>query len=235
MARPYPILLIFVNGWLRRLRRVVCPAGRRRCSLELALARRSHGWDSCARPAALRLARWAVTSRRRSRVSTGPGFFDGLRNATEALALEPQLEHLAHNVLCLGRGTNYPIALEGGLKLKEISYIHAEGCVAGELKHGPIALIDDKMPGNVTAPYDRMFKKVSNMQEVPARDGKIILLSDPQGAHDAHVDSLRKLTLPALPPTVIRLSYCRGDGERGRLAAKPCQVGHRGMIEGSAS
>jgi hypothetical protein len=117
-----PILLTFVNRWLRRLRRVVCPAGTRRCSLELASARRSDGWDGCARAAALRLARWAVTSRGRSRVSTGPGFFDGLRNAAEALALEPQFEHLAHNlakvrdVLYLVRGTNYPIALEGALK-----------------------------------------------------------------------------------------------------------------------
>jgi glucosamine--fructose-6-phosphate aminotransferase (isomerizing) len=87
------------------------------------------------------------------------------RLMAEALALEPQIEHLAHNlakardVLYLGRGTNYPIALEGALKLKEISYIHAEGYAAGELKHGPIALIDEKMPVIVIAPYDRMFKK----------------------------------------------------------------------------
>src|SRR5436190_16291673 len=101
------------------------------------------------------------------------------RLMTEALALEPQIEVLAvdlaksRNVLYLGRGTSYPIALEGALKLKEISYIHAEGYAAGELKHGPIALIDEKMPVIVIAPYDRVFEKtVSNMQEVAARDGK---------------------------------------------------------------
>jgi glucosamine--fructose-6-phosphate aminotransferase (isomerizing) len=136
------------------------------------------------------------------------------RLMAEALALEPQIEHLARDlaksrdVLYLGRGTSYPIALEGALKLKEISYIHAEGYAAGELKHGPIALIDETMPVIVIAPYDRVFEKtVSNMQEVAARDGKIILLSDPQGAREAHVDSLYKLTLPAMPATVTPLVY----------------------------
>jgi len=136
------------------------------------------------------------------------------RLMAEALALEPQVEQFARdlaksrNVLYLGRGTSYPLALEGALKLKEISYIHAEGYAAGELKHGPIALIDEKMPVIVIAPYDRVFEKtVSNMQEVAARDGKIILLSDPKGAHEAHVDSLFKLTLPAMPATVTPLVY----------------------------
>ena len=136
------------------------------------------------------------------------------RLMAEALALEPQIEHLARDlaksrdVLYLGRGTSYPLALEGALKLKEISYIHAEGYAAGELKHGPIALIDENMPVIVIAPYDRVFEKtVSNMQEVAARDGKIILLSDPQGAHEAHVDALTKLTLPAMPATVTPLVY----------------------------
>ena len=110
------------------------------------------------------------------------------RLMTEALALEPQIKHLARdlantrNVLYLGRGTSFPLALEGALKLKEISYIHAEGYAAGELKHGPIALIDEKMPVIVIAPYDRVFEKtLSNMQEVAARRGKIILLTDPRG------------------------------------------------------
>jgi glutamine---fructose-6-phosphate transaminase (isomerizing) len=136
------------------------------------------------------------------------------RLMAEALALEPQIEHLARDlaksrdVLYLGRGTSYPLALEGALKLKEISYIHAEGYAAGELKHGPIALIDENMPVIVIAPYDRVFEKtVSNMQEVAARDGKIILLSDPRGAHEAHVDSLFKLTLPEMPATVTPLVY----------------------------
>ena len=85
-------------------------------------------------------------------------------------------------MLYLGRGTSYPLALEGALKLKEISYIHAEGYAAGELKHGPIALIDENMPVIVIAPYDRVFEKtVSNMQEVAARGGQIILITDPQG------------------------------------------------------
>ena len=136
------------------------------------------------------------------------------RLMAEALALEPQIEHLARDlaksrdVLYLGRGTSYPLALEGALKLKEISYIHAEGYAAGELKHGPIALIDEKMPVIVIAPHDAVFEKtLSNMQEVAARDGKIILLSDPQGTREAHVDTLFKLTLPAMPATVTPLVY----------------------------
>jgi glucosamine--fructose-6-phosphate aminotransferase (isomerizing) len=85
----------------------------------------------------------------------------------------------ARDVLFLGRGINYPLALEGALKLKEISYIHAEGYAAGELKHGPIALIDENVPVIVVAPDDDLFEKtVSNMQEVAARGGQIILISD---------------------------------------------------------
>src|SRR5690606_21494474 len=103
------------------------------------------------------------------------------RHMNEALLLEHQIETLARDpgkssdVLYLGRGTSYPLALEGALKLKEISYIHAEGYAAGELKHGPIALIDETMPVIVIAPYDGVFEKtVSNMQEVAARGGRII-------------------------------------------------------------
>jgi glutamine---fructose-6-phosphate transaminase (isomerizing) len=136
------------------------------------------------------------------------------RLMTEALALEPRIEQLAHtlahsrDVLYLGRGTSYPIALEGALKLKEISYIHAEGYAAGELKHGPIALIDETMPVVVIAPYDRVFEKtVSNMQEVAARGGKIILVTDPKGAAEAGVASMETLVLPAMPQTVTPLVY----------------------------
>ncbi len=136
------------------------------------------------------------------------------RLMTEALALEPQIEPLAidlaksHNVLYLGRGTSFPLALEGALKLKEISYIHAEGYAAGELKHGPIALIDEQMPVIVIAPFDRIFEKtLSNVQEVAARRGKIILITDPRGAHEVHEDALRTLTLPAMPATVTPLVY----------------------------
>jgi glutamine---fructose-6-phosphate transaminase (isomerizing) len=136
------------------------------------------------------------------------------RHMAEALALEPQIEHLARDlaksrdVLYLGRGTSYPLALEGALKLKEISYIHAEGYAAGELKHGPIALIDETMPVIVIAPHDRVFDKtLSNMQEVAARGGRIILVTDPKGAHATHVDQITKITLPDMAATVTPLVY----------------------------
>src|SRR5262245_31374711 len=136
------------------------------------------------------------------------------RLMAEARALEPEIEHCARdlaksrNALYLGRGTSFPVALEGALKLKEISYIHAEGYAAGELKHGPIALIDENMPVIVIAPHDRVFEKtLSNMQEVAARQGKIILVTDPRGARDVHLDLLSKLTLPAMPATVTPLVY----------------------------
>jgi len=136
------------------------------------------------------------------------------RLVTEALTLEPQIERLARDiakssdVLYLGRGTSYPLALEGALKLKEISYIHAEGYAAGELKHGPIALIDEKMPVVVIAPHDRIFEKtVSNMQEVAARGGRIILMTDPKGAAEATINSMETLVLPEMPATITPLVY----------------------------
>ena len=136
------------------------------------------------------------------------------RLMAEALALEPTIERLARDlarsqdVLYLGRGTSYPLALEGALKLKEISYIHAEGYAAGELKHGPIALIDEKMPIIVIAPFDRIFEKtVSNMQEVAARGGRIILITDPKGAEQATVATLSTLILPEMAATVTPLIY----------------------------
>jgi glucosamine--fructose-6-phosphate aminotransferase (isomerizing) len=136
------------------------------------------------------------------------------RHMTQALALEGEIEKLARDiakvrhVLYLGRGTSFPLALEGALKLKEISYIHAEGYAAGELKHGPIALIDESMPVVVIAPYDRVFEKtVSNMQEVAARGGRIILVTDAQGAREATVNSLVTLTVPEMPATVTPLVY----------------------------
>jgi glucosamine--fructose-6-phosphate aminotransferase (isomerizing) len=136
------------------------------------------------------------------------------RLMAEALALEPQIERLARDlaksrdVLYLGRGTSYPLALEGALKLKEISYIHAEGYAAGELKHGPIALIDETMPVIVIAPYDRVFDKtLSNMQEVAARSGKIVLITDPKGASEANVPLLAKLAVPDMPATVAPLVF----------------------------
>ena len=101
-----------------------------------------------------------------------------LRNEQTFVAIAQDLSK-ARDVLYLGRGTSYPLALEGALKLKEISYIHAEGYAAGELKHGPIALIDENVPVIVVAPEDDLFEKtISNMQEVAARGGQIILISD---------------------------------------------------------
>ena len=136
------------------------------------------------------------------------------RLMAQALKLEPQIEKLAldlakvKDALYLGRGTSFPIALEGALKLKEISYIHAEGYAAGELKHGPIALIDETMPVIVIAPHDRVFEKtVSNMQEVAARGGRIILVTDPKGAAEATISSLVTLELPEMASTVTPLVY----------------------------
>ncbi|MDD1536073.1 MULTISPECIES: glutamine--fructose-6-phosphate transaminase (isomerizing) [unclassified Bradyrhizobium] len=131
-----------------------------------------------------------------------------------ALTTEPQIEKLAHriaksrDVLYLGRGTSFPLALEGALKLKEISYIHAEGYAAGELKHGPIALIDETMPVVVIAPYDRVFEKtVSNMQEVAARGGNIILMTDAKGAEEATVESLVTIVMPDMAAAFTPMVY----------------------------
>ena len=132
----------------------------------------------------------------------------------QALKLAPQIEKLARelstvkHVLYLGRDTNYPLAMEGALKLKELSYIHAEGYAAGELKHGPIALIDEKMPVIVIAPHDRIFEKtVSNMQEVAARGGKIILITDAKGAAHSTVDTLDTIIVPDVPEIVSPIVY----------------------------
>jgi glucosamine--fructose-6-phosphate aminotransferase (isomerizing) len=142
------------------------------------------------------------------------------RLMSETLRLEPEIEAVARDlsksrdVLYLGRGTAYPLALEGALKLKEISYIHAEGYAAGELKHGPIALIDEAMPVVVVAPYDKskrregVFEKtVSNMQEVVARGGRIILITDPKGASEAAASSFTTLILPDMATTVTPMVY----------------------------
>jgi glucosamine--fructose-6-phosphate aminotransferase (isomerizing) len=136
------------------------------------------------------------------------------RLMADALANELQIEKLAHriaksrDVLYLGRGTSFPLALEGALKLKEISYIHAEGYAAGELKHGPIALIDETMPVVVIAPYDRVFEKtVSNMQEVAARGGNIILMTDAKGAAEATVESLVTIVMPDMAAAFTPMVY----------------------------
>lgn len=135
-------------------------------------------------------------------------------NAMQALKLEPEIEKLApwmakkHHALFLGRGTSYPLALEGALKLKELSYIHAEGYAAGELKHGPIALIDEDMPVLVVAPFDGVYEKtVSNMQEVAARGGEIALFTDEKGAAAAGVTADQMIILPELPEIVTPMIY----------------------------
>ncbi len=132
----------------------------------------------------------------------------------KALELEPEIEKLARelskarDVLYLGRGTSYPLALEGALKLKEISYIHAEGYPAGELKHGPIALIDEQMPVIVVAPHDGLFEKTaSNMQEVAARGGRIILITDAKGAAECGIEPETTIIMPDMDPTFAAIVY----------------------------
>jgi glutamine---fructose-6-phosphate transaminase (isomerizing) len=133
---------------------------------------------------------------------------------TRALELEPRIRQLARklaasrNALFIGRGTNYPLALEGALKLKEITYIHAEGYAAGELKHGPIALIDKDLPVFVIAPGDMMFEKtMSNMHELIAREGRTILITDRKGASLASAGSWVTLVLPDMPALVAPLVF----------------------------
>jgi glucosamine--fructose-6-phosphate aminotransferase (isomerizing) len=114
----------------------------------------------------------------------------------------------ARDVLYLGRGTAYPIALEGALKLKEISYIHAEGYAAGEMKHGPIALIDEAVPVIVLAPSDGLFDKtLSNVQEVIARGGKVIFISDAAGVKRLGNQAFKAIAMPAVDPFVTPLLY----------------------------
>ncbi len=133
----------------------------------------------------------------------------------EALNMEQQYRGIsedilaeARDVLYLGRGTSFPIALEGALKLKEISYIHAEGYAAGELKHGPIALIDEAMPVIVIAPHDHLIEKtVSNMQEVAARGGRILLITDARGAAEVGMDTMATIVMPPAHPTVAPILY----------------------------
>ena len=136
--------------------------------------------------------------------------------AAEVLNHDERLRELAHeiaearDVLYLGRGTSYPIALEGALKLKEISYIHAEGYAAGEMKHGPIALIDDKVPVIVIAPSDALFDKTAgNVQEVIARGGKVIFLSDRAGIErmTAQAKPFATIELPTVDPFVAPILY----------------------------
>ncbi len=128
--------------------------------------------------------------------------------------IQPAIELLSRelskckDVLYLGRGTSYPLAMEGALKLKEISYIHAEGYAAGELKHGPIALIDENMPVIVIAPHDRFFEKtVSNMQEVAARGGRIIFITDEKGAAASKLPTMATIVMPVVDEIIAPMIY----------------------------
>ena len=136
------------------------------------------------------------------------------RHMTEILKEEKHISEVAReiaharDVLYLGRGVNYPIALEGALKLKEISYIHAEGYAAGELKHGPIALIDENVPVIVIAPQDELFDKtVSNMEEVAARGGKIVLITDDRGLAAHGQRTFRRIRVPKAHAMLSPLLY----------------------------
>ncbi len=131
-----------------------------------------------------------------------------------ALAHDEEIARMAHlvaparDVLYLGRGPDYPLALEGALKLKEISYIHAEGYASGEMKHGPIALIDEAVPVIVLAPSGPLFEKtVSNMQEVMARGGKIVLISDAEGLAEAGDGCMATIEMPKVHPLIAPLVY----------------------------
>ena len=136
------------------------------------------------------------------------------RRIVEFLKQEAKVEALgehiakARDVLYFGRGPNFPLALEGALKLKEISYIHAEGYAAGEMKHGPIALIDEDVPIIVIAPHDASFEKtVSNMQESMARGGKVVLISDERGIASAGADAWATIAVPESDPFIAPLLY----------------------------
>jgi glucosamine--fructose-6-phosphate aminotransferase (isomerizing) len=136
------------------------------------------------------------------------------RHIVEFLKQEPCLEQIgqdvakARDVLYLGRGSSYPLALEGALKLKEISYIHAEGYAAGEMKHGPIALIDEKVPVIVIAPHDALYEKtVSNMQEVMARGGKVLLISDKAGLAASSAQAWQSIEVPTVDPFITPILY----------------------------
>jgi glucosamine--fructose-6-phosphate aminotransferase (isomerizing) len=141
-------------------------------------------------------------------LSEAPAAINGALAYDESIEAIAPLIAAARDVLYLGRGPDYPLALEGALKLKEISYIHAEGYAAGEMKHGPIALIDDAVPVIVIAPSGPLFEKtVSNMQEVQARGGKVVLISDYDGIMSAGDNCLATITMPKVHPLIAPLIY----------------------------
>ncbi len=144
---------------------------------------------------------------RLSELRAAPGFVAQALDREEEIRRMTEVLAKARDVLFLGRGVMYPLALEGALKLKEISYIHAEAHAAGELKHGPIALIDEDLPVIVFAPHDALFEKtVSNMQEVMARQGKVLLISDARGLVEAG-DVPFTLQMPTVPDLIAPIVY----------------------------
>ncbi len=141
-------------------------------------------------------------------LAEAPAALNGALAYDEAIQDMARTIAAARDVLYLGRGPDYPLALEGALKLKEISYIHAEGYAAGEMKHGPIALIDEAVPIIVIAPSSPLFDKtVSNMQEVQARGGKVVLISDYDGIEAAGEGCLATITMPKVHPLIAPLVY----------------------------
>ena len=139
---------------------------------------------------------------------TVPGLLAQALGTSETIAAISAELAEAQDILFLGRGAMYPLALEGALKLKEISYIHAEGYASGELKHGPIALIDPTVPVIVMAPHDGLFDKtVSNMQEVMARGGKVLLITDAAGAAQASDGTWKLLQMPPVPEVFAPILY----------------------------
>lgn len=137
-----------------------------------------------------------------------PSLFTAALEQSEAIINTARQLSEARDVLFLGRGLMFPLALEGALKLKEISYIHAEAYASGELKHGPIALIDKHVPVVVMAPSDALFDKtVSNMQEVMARKGKVVLISDAQGLKEASDGTWATIQMPNVPDIIAPILY----------------------------
>ncbi len=161
---------------------------------------------------ALARARGRIDAKREAALSTAltevPARASEVLNHDERIQAIAQELALARDVLYLGRGTAYPLALEGALKLKEISYIHAEGYAAGEMKHGPIALIDDHVPIVVLAPRDDLFEKtLSNVQEVLARGGRVVMISDREGLARLDGQLAHAIEVPSCEPFVAPLLY----------------------------
>jgi glucosamine--fructose-6-phosphate aminotransferase (isomerizing) len=161
---------------------------------------------------AMARARNAIDAGREAQLSAAiaevPSRAAEVLNHDEALKRLAGLIATARDVLYIGRGPAFPIALEGALKLKEISYIHAEGYAGGELKHGPIALVDVHVPVIVVAPNDAWFEKtLSNLQQVVARGGRVIVLSDADGVARVGGQALASVALPECDPFVAPILY----------------------------